>query len=312
MGLTSFEDMIKDEKNSHKDAHFMLVDGMSKLMTEDIKSCQSSDFHVFGLKWSFCIRSDVKKDYLSFSMKISDEKSFGSNWEVRCRVKYSAVTQSGQYRSWKLYSASYNANNKMWEHETFISYKVLKEKCLVNDKAVFFAEISDVKLKSLDHVTSTPRAIGTAERIKLMEVPQNKSKFTWKITRFSSFRGKGPTSYEFTVEQRKWLVVMCPKGDMQTDQHLSLFLNACDYVTNAPKGPTLAVFKMRLFDQRKGNHYEKQNEYWFPYDPPTGSASGWSKFLPLEKLHDASNGYLVNDHLYITVEFLFVSTTEKL
>ncbi|VVB07355.1 unnamed protein product [Arabis nemorensis] len=312
MGLTSFEDMIKDKISGNKNAHFMLVDGMSKLMTEEIKSCQSSDFYVSGIKWSFCIRSDVKKDWLSFSMKISDEKSFGSNWEVRCRVKYSAVTQSGQYKSWKVHAACYNPNNKMWEQETLISHKVLKEYCLVNDKAVFYAEITDVKLKSLNPVTNTPPTNCTAERIKLMEVPRNKSRYTWKITRFSSFRGKGPTSYEFTVGQRKWLLVMCPKGDMHTDEHLSLFLNACDYVTNAPKGPTLAVFKMRVLDQFKRNHYEKESEHWFPYDPPTGSASGWSKFLPLEKLHDASNGYLVNDHLYITVEFLFVSTTENL
>lgn len=59
----------------------------------------------------------------------------------------------------------------------------------------------------------------------------------------------------FSISTR--LLVMCPKGDMNGAEHFSLFLNACDYVTNGPKGPTLAVFKMRVLDQLKRNHYEK-------------------------------------------------------
>ncbi|KAF8046183.1 hypothetical protein N665_0529s0001 [Sinapis alba] len=51
MGLTSLEDNIKDQAKKRNNAHFMLVDGMSKLMTEKVKECESLDFHAFGLKW---------------------------------------------------------------------------------------------------------------------------------------------------------------------------------------------------------------------------------------------------------------------
>lgn len=49
---------------------------------------------------------------------------------------------------------------------------------------------------------------------------------------------------------------MYPKGDKGGEGHLSFYLTATDYVTNLPKGPTLAVYKLRLLDQLKRNHKE--------------------------------------------------------
>lgn len=76
----------------------------------------------------------------------------------------------------------------------------------VNDKSVFSAEITNVIPQSLD-VGWTPRTMGTAESIKLMEVERNKSKFTWKITHFSTFVGEHHSSYQFTVGPRKWYLL---------------------------------------------------------------------------------------------------------
>lgn len=73
---------------------------------------------------------------------------------------------------------------------------------LVNDKAVFMSEIINVEASF--PVTPIARNMGTAECIKLFEVPENKSRFTWHITRFSSFTGKRHSSYEFTVGPRRW------------------------------------------------------------------------------------------------------------
>jgi len=44
-------DTIKEKLKDRKNAHFMLVDGMSKLLTEKVKNCQSLDFQVSGVKW---------------------------------------------------------------------------------------------------------------------------------------------------------------------------------------------------------------------------------------------------------------------
>lgn len=183
----------------------------------------------------------------------------------------------------------------------------LKESYTVNDKSVFSAEITEVKPRFLD-VTSIPRTIGTAERIKLTEVESNKSKFTWKITRFSSFTGENNSSYQFTVGPRRWYLRMCPQGTLEgKGNSLSLYLHASDYVTS-PKTNTLAVFKLRVLDQLKRNHHELDQQLWFGSDGHKGEP----KFLALDKLHKASNGFLVNDTIYIGVEFFYVSTTENM
>lgn len=44
-----YVDNIKYKKRNN--SHFMLVDGMSTLLTESAKNCESMDFHAFGLKW---------------------------------------------------------------------------------------------------------------------------------------------------------------------------------------------------------------------------------------------------------------------
>lgn len=85
--------------------------------------------------------------------------------------------------------------------ESFMSHKILKE-ILVNDKVVFCAEITNVKPNF--PVKVPRRTMGTAEHLKLIEVPQNKSRVTWKITQFSSFDGDHHSSHEFTVGPRKW------------------------------------------------------------------------------------------------------------
>ena len=85
----------------------------------------------------------------------------------------------------------------------FISHTDLKERFLVNDKAVFYAEISEEVIPNF-LVTGIPRTMGTAERFKLIEVARNNSRFTWKITKFSSFNGEEHSSYEFTVGPRRW------------------------------------------------------------------------------------------------------------
>ena len=44
-----YVDNIKYKKRDN--SHFMLVDGMSTLMTENVKNCESMDFRARGLKW---------------------------------------------------------------------------------------------------------------------------------------------------------------------------------------------------------------------------------------------------------------------
>ncbi|CAH8264534.1 unnamed protein product [Arabidopsis lyrata] len=313
MGLPSLEDTIKAKLKERKNAHFMLVDGMSKLLTEKVKNCQSVDFQVSGIKWRLVIRlSKGRKDHLSFVLEITDEKCTGSNWEVKFNFKIGIVPQTGPDYCFVLVGHQ-NEKQRSQGLANFISHKDLKERFLVNDKAGFYAEISDVQPNF--PVTRIPRTMGTAERFKLIEFSPRNSRFTWKITQFSSFDGEEHSSYEFTVGPRRWKLVMYPKGNGDgKGNSLSLYLFASDYVTNGPKGGTLAIYKLRVLDQLHRNHCETDCRYWFPYNPvdPMDSLWGRHKFLPLEELHNASKGFLVNDQIYIGVDISIVSTTEYL
>ncbi|KAL0710628.1 hypothetical protein Bca4012_017606 [Brassica carinata] len=305
MGQTlSLEDTVRTEAKSSKNVHLMLVDGMSKLITRQVENCASSDIYVDGLKWNIILGSDGGSLY--FGLIITDRKCIGSNWKVDCTVKltlYSAA--SSLLHQSNTSSICFDANNTTVV--VSIPLNDLKELYTANDKSVFSAEITEVKPRFLD-VTSIPRTMGTAESIKLMEVEKNKSKFTWKITRFSSFTGENNSSYQFTVGPRRWYLRMCPKGTLEgKGNSLSLYLHASDYVTG-PKTNTLAVFKLRVLDQLKRNHHELGQQFWFGSDGHKGEP----KFLALDKLHKASNGFLVNDQIYIGVEFFYVSTTENM
>ncbi|EFH57509.1 hypothetical protein ARALYDRAFT_902353 [Arabidopsis lyrata subsp. lyrata] len=307
MGLTSFEEIIKGKLKERKNAHFMLVDGMSKLLTQKVNNCQSLDFQVSGIKWRLLIRPAVGfKDYLSVSVWIIDEKCTGSNWEVKFNFKIGLLPQTGPEFSYFLVGC-HNQQNPLQGLDNFILYTVLKERFLVNDKAVFYAEISDVQPNF--PVTGITPTMGIAERFKLIEVARKNSRFTWKITKFSSFTGVEHSSDEFTVGPRRWRLSMYPEGFGDgKGNSFSLYLIASDYVTDDPKGVTLAVYKLRVLDQLHRNHYEINCQDWFLHL----TTSGRHKFLPLEELHKASRGFLVNDQIYIGVEFLIVSTTEYL
>ncbi|XP_013621855.1 PREDICTED: uncharacterized protein LOC106328045 [Brassica oleracea var. oleracea] len=304
MGQTlSLEDTIRAEAKSHNNVHLMLVDGMSKLMTRQVENCVSSDFYVGGLKWNIVILQ--QQDCLYFVLVITDSKCIGSNWKVNCNVKLTIYSATSPFLNQNRGTwFCFDANNTT----LLVSIPVKNmQEYTVNDKSVFSAEITNVNPQSLD-VGWTPRTMGTAESIKLMEVERNKSKFTWKITHFSTFVGEHHSSYQFTVGPRKWYLRMYPKGTSEgKGNSLSLYLHAPDYVTG-PNTKTLAVFKLRVLDQLKRNHHEIGQQFWFGTDGQKGEP----KFLALEELHKASNGYLVNDQIYIGVEFFYISATQNM
>ncbi|CAH8383224.1 unnamed protein product [Eruca vesicaria subsp. sativa] len=300
--VSSIEDTVRKEADKHKNLHLVVVEGITKLTAGKIESCVSSDFYVGGLKWNI-ILVPVGNNSISFGLMISDSKCVGSDWKVRCNVKLTLYSQhSSMLNLNETPSVCFDANCKKID----VAFTRIHS-YLAHDIAVFSATVTKVKPIGLN-VTSIPRTMGTAEKIKLMEVEKNKSKFTWKITHFSSFVGEHHSSYQFTVGPRRWFLRMCPKGTLEgKGNSLSLFLHASDYVTS-PNTNTLAVYKLRVLDQIKRNHHEIDQQFWFGSDDHEGEP----KFLALDKLHKASNGFLVNDQIYINIEFLYVATSENM
>ncbi|CAN7104184.1 unnamed protein product [Brassica rapa subsp. narinosa] len=267
-------------------------------------------FVVCNMFWYFNIRLDLVKDYLSAYLTIADEKCTGSNWGVTCCFNLSVISQIGEFDICTASVFSFDSNHVSWGVSSLISQDMLKQKFIVNDKAVFCAEITGVVPLFLNVIINTfSPTMGTAERVKLMKVPRNNSRFTWKITQFSSFSGESHSSYEFTCGPRRWYLEMYPKGYLEgKGNSLSLFLHASDFVSKAPVEATSAIYKLRVLDQHKRNHHEINTAHRFT----SNTRWGFNKFLELEELHKASNGFLVNDAIYIGVEFLSMATREYL
>ncbi|CAH8360688.1 unnamed protein product [Eruca vesicaria subsp. sativa] len=308
MGVTSLEETVKYLAKKRNNSHFMLVDGMSQLMTEKVKMCTSLDFHAFGLKWRFNIRSGVEEDYLSFYLHIIDEKCSGSKWEVNCTYKLGIVSQTAATDIIMPFEMDFDSDRTSWGESEIISIESLRKACVVNDKAVFYAEITGVKPRSLK-VSSIPRTNGTAERLTLIET--NNNRFSWKVTRFSSINSQVHMSYEFTFGPRRWYLQMYPKGCGEgKGNSFSLFLHASDFVSNVPAKVTKATFILRVLDQHmRKQHYEYDADGVFD-----GKEDAWGSqtFLALEKLHNPSNGLLLNDKIHIVIEFLTLSTQDYL
>lgn len=124
------------------------------------------------------------------------------------------------------------------------------------------------------------------------------SKFTWRIENFSRLDTKYLYSLTFLVDQKKWRVLLYPKGN-NTD-HLSLYLDVPDS-SMLPAGWSVpAKFSISLVNQIDCNKtITKEFEHTF-----NSKEKGWgfTKFIPLCKFHGKSGGFLVEDICFIEAE----------
>ncbi|XP_018443628.1 MATH domain and coiled-coil domain-containing protein At3g58410-like [Raphanus sativus] len=123
-------------------------------------------------------------------------------------------------------------------------------------------------------------------------------KFAWVIKEFSSLREK---FYSPTVQigDCKWRLSVYPKGIPVSD-HLSLFLEFAD-VKSLPFGwRRLIKFRLTIAKQvSEGPSVLKKSHRWFDQKKPLW---GFPTMIPLAKIHDKNEGFLVNDELIIVAE----------
>ncbi|KAM3685444.1 hypothetical protein ACJW31_11G117900 [Castanea mollissima] len=110
-------------------------------------------------------------------------------------------------------------------------------------------------------------------------------------------------SQEFTVADSQWKILVYPKGNSNGKaKAISVYLCSCNCLLSDLK--YFAKFKLRIRDQINKNHVENTAKHWFS---KSLKAWGFSKFLLLENLNDASKGFLVNDTLIVEAEIMAVS-----
>nr|POF03380.1 isoform 2 of ubiquitin carboxyl-terminal hydrolase 12 [Quercus suber] len=186
-----------------------------------------------------------------------------------------------------LYLAIVETENLPLGWEIYVSFKLF-----------VFGQIRDKYLTI--HEVFVHNHSGKLECVSMTKQPAN-STLTWKIENFSALYEES-YSQEFTVADSQWKILVYPKGDSNEKEAISVYLCSCDCLLSDLK--YFAEFKLRIRDQINKNHVEKTAKHWFSKSMKDW---GFSQFLLLENLNDASKGFLVNDTLIVEAEIMAVS-----
>nr|XP_008359952.1 MATH domain and coiled-coil domain-containing protein At3g58210-like [Malus domestica] len=126
-------------------------------------------------------------------------------------------------------------------------------------------------------------------------------KHVWNVENFSKLDAI-LDSEPFTVGNKKWKIVLHPKGDSNgKGTHISLFLALADPETLPPRSKTCVEFSLRIVYRmnRKTNHCQKATNQWFDASSPSW---GWSHFIALDTFSKAGKGDFVKDTCLVEAE----------
>ncbi|KAG6663313.1 hypothetical protein CIPAW_02G017500 [Carya illinoinensis] len=152
------------------------------------------------------------------------------------------------------------------------------------------------------------QGIGEGVCLSMINQPQI-NYFTWRVDKFGSLEGSY-FSDVFLVRGRKWKLLLFPRGllDTVTSDYgfLSLYLKPDNSEIVTPNRKLYAKYKLRIRDQVNSNHLEETCENWFISTVGFGSRT----FSSLKYLKDPSNGYLVDDALFVECKIDVISVVK--
>ncbi|KAG2720059.1 hypothetical protein I3760_02G018200 [Carya illinoinensis] len=152
------------------------------------------------------------------------------------------------------------------------------------------------------------KGIGEGVCLSMINQPQI-NYFTWRVDKFGSLEGSY-FSDVFLVRGRKWKLLLFPRGllDTVTSDYgfLSLYLKPDNSEIVTPNRKLYAKYKLRIRDQVNSNHLEETCENWFISTVGFGSRT----FSSLKYLKDPSNGYLVDDALFVECKIDVISVVK--
>ncbi|CAH8391748.1 unnamed protein product [Eruca vesicaria subsp. sativa] len=290
----SLDEMMAALKEKNKTCHFWKIENFS-LVKKHIKLVESSVFYFGGYRWKLMVLPSGYEGSLSGNVALVLQRQAPSIG-VYHTLELFVVNQLSQI--WHSSGNIVLPAEQDWTWDPNLMSHVNSEYLglLVGDCCIFGVRFYGFQ----------PAASGTAECFSVIEKPLN-HKVTWMMNRFSSFEPeKAHHSNEFIVGNRKWRIQVHPRGFNEgKDKSLSVYLVGGGLINNVPEvANTYAMFKLRVLDQVNRNHFEKAFLGWLGENPVV--IQGFPEFMPLSKLGEP---YLVNDKLYVGVEFEFISVT---
>ncbi|CAG7881829.1 hypothetical protein BRARA_C02859 [Brassica rapa] len=289
----SLDEIMAALKEKYKTSHFLKIDTFS-LVKKHIFRVESSVFYLGGYKWKLMVYPNGYSGTVNSNVAIGVEKQ--ASISVNLEVELFVVNQLAPI--WHSIGNIGFPPESTWKADSdLMSHANLESKgFLIGDCCIFGVRFFGVE----------PAASGTAECFSVIEKPLS-HKVTWMMTRFSSFAPeKVHNSHEFVVGNRKWRIQVHPRGFKEgKDKSFSVYLVGGGFINNVPQiANTYALFKLRVLDQVNRDHIEKPMLGWLGENP--GVIQGFPEYMPLSKLGEP---YLVNDKLYVGVEFEFISVT---
>ncbi|KAF7840689.1 MATH domain and coiled-coil domain-containing protein [Senna tora] len=299
--------MVKLERDL-RPSHFLLkIQSYSLLVDSHMESYESDIFEAGGYKWRLVFYpsrknhgSEIGTNYISLYLRIAEFDTFPPDWEVNVcfklyvqdqkRDKYFTIQDAA--REVKRFHALKTESG----FPNFLSVDTLKDPSkgyLVNDCCVFGAEVFVVQ------------CTGKSESFSMIKPRFRTKTFTWKIENFAASK-EYLESKTFEVGGRSWKLAVYPKGNSVAKDCVSLYLRLDDSNNLPTKEKVYATFKLRIRDQKHSKHFERTAYQWFH---GKSKCWGFSEFISLKNVNNASKRYIMNDTLVVEVEFMAVSAT---
>ncbi|KAK9273909.1 hypothetical protein L1049_018721 [Liquidambar formosana] len=300
--LTGIERFIRDFPPAHYTFKIESFNVLSN--TEEFERYETGDFEAGGYKWRLSLYPNGNKKrnghrYISLYLAISEPDTLPLGWEVNVDFKLFVYDQiRDKYLTIQDLDGGVKRFHRLrteWGFARLISLESFNDASngyLVDDSCIFGAEVFVIK------------CTGKWECLTMLKQPVGNT-CTLKIQNFSA---QLDTSYHysnvFIVGERKWYLLVYPKGySSATGEALSLYLELVDWGSLPSKRKLYAEYKFRIKDQVHMNHYERTGKNWFS----ASSDWGYSNFITLSDLNQASKGFIKNDALIVEGEITVMS-----
>ncbi|KAL7206342.1 hypothetical protein ACSBR2_019117 [Camellia fascicularis] len=265
---------------------------------------ESGVFEAGGCKWKLSLHPNGNKrrnvnGHISLYLAIAETKTLPPGWEINVNFKLFVFDHiRDKYLTIQDAEGEIKRFHRMkteWGFDQLLPLDTFTDPSngyLLDDCCVFGVEVFVIKYN------------GKGECASMMKDPV-KNTFTWNISKFSAIDKEFLFSEEFVVGGRKWKLWFYPKGKGNAKwKSSSLFLVLADSETLPSERKLYAEYQLRIKDQVKGNHFEKEVRHWF-----SASSNNWGdqEFVSLSDLNDTSKGFKLSDVVIVEAQIILIS-----
>ncbi|XP_065871960.1 uncharacterized protein [Euphorbia lathyris] len=289
--------------------HYLFkIKNFSLLSNAKADNYESTDFEIGGYKWKLSLYPKGNKKvnetkHISLYLVLSESNSFPINREVNVYLKLFVYNQlQDKYltvQDAKGSARRFRGMKREWGFDQLVPLNVFNDASngyLINDCCVFGAEVFVLEGSSKGECASAAEL--------------DNDTYTWKIENFAEMEEETYNSEEFVIGGRRWTLELHPNGyEQDIGKSLSVFLNLEEEEDLKPGRSFYVEYVLRVRDQAHGKHHELFEGNHFA----SGDANwGHAKFMPLSKLKDPSQAYMVNGTIILEVQFSLITKVKEL